>query len=266
MKNDPFSSFQENRTKQPESLPGGQSPGSDPFENFQAAMDAVIAGEIEVDSAEQLVDPVIWQRLVDGQLTHEQYLDILMFAELRPELWRPCALAFLQEQVLKSAISPLKGLRAKDSAAEPKSEPPKKEASTRSVVSTAGKSLAVALSSLAAGFLLTISLTTTTSPSGSSGPILATPVVAETNGFFQPKGCVKPIGTHISRRAISSEQFRKRGLKFSSEVPRTPVEISAEFDENEWNATRRFYVFRDQDGAIYYQPIDRFEINPKSSH
>jgi hypothetical protein len=53
------------------------------------------------------VNPLLWHRLVDGVLSEDEYRQMLVKLEMRPELWRDCALAFLEDQALKKALAGL---------------------------------------------------------------------------------------------------------------------------------------------------------------
>ncbi len=53
---------------------------------------------------EQWDQPIDWQeldRLVDGQLSDEEYRELIAEIELYPNGWRQCALAFLEHQALQ---------------------------------------------------------------------------------------------------------------------------------------------------------------------
>lgn len=50
-----------------------------------------------------------WQDVVDGQLTRDQLQELLVLCEQRPELWRRCAIAFLEEQALEQELKELTG-------------------------------------------------------------------------------------------------------------------------------------------------------------
>jgi hypothetical protein len=55
------------------------------------------------------VEPLFWHRLVDEELSEDQYRQMFVKLETRPELWRDCALAFLEDQALKKALRGLGG-------------------------------------------------------------------------------------------------------------------------------------------------------------
>jgi hypothetical protein len=50
-----------------------------------------------------------WDRLVDGELSREEYHDLLRSLDRHPDGWRRCALAFLEAQALRQALGQLVG-------------------------------------------------------------------------------------------------------------------------------------------------------------
>lgn len=54
-----------------------------------------------------LADDEAWQRVVDNELSTDELRQLVAACERRPELWRRCALAFLEEQALRSELEQL---------------------------------------------------------------------------------------------------------------------------------------------------------------
>ena len=45
-----------------------------------------------------------WQRVVDNELTADEFKELVAVCDQHPELWRCCAIAFLEEQALRSEL------------------------------------------------------------------------------------------------------------------------------------------------------------------
>jgi hypothetical protein len=69
-------------------------------------------------------DHLVWQRLVDNRLSDEEYRQLLLDLETKPGLWRACALAFLEDQAVKQALSAWRSHGAEARAAGGRSERP----------------------------------------------------------------------------------------------------------------------------------------------
>lgn len=57
------------------------------------------------------IDSLVWERLVDSQLPEGQYEELLSSMEQQPELYRDCAMAFLERQAWTEAMQEM-GLKA----------------------------------------------------------------------------------------------------------------------------------------------------------
>src|SRR5690348_10143051 len=53
---------------------------------------------------QQWPDDETWQRVVDNDLTAGELKKLFAACEQRPELWRCCALAFLEDQAVRSEL------------------------------------------------------------------------------------------------------------------------------------------------------------------
>ncbi len=99
--------------------PVAGAPEFDTFEGFDLFAEDSELGDILTEAqilglrfGSGEVDVNIWQRLVDCKLSDEQYQSILELMEIRPALWRDCALAFLEDQALRRSFAGL-GLEAR---------------------------------------------------------------------------------------------------------------------------------------------------------
>ena len=63
---------------------------------------------IMADQHKQNLDEAQQQiaRLVDGELTESEQHQLLLWLEAHPDQWRTCALAFVEDQVLRNALEP----------------------------------------------------------------------------------------------------------------------------------------------------------------
>jgi hypothetical protein len=87
----------ENTEGSEDNLPPHLSGGSRPY---QAWMD-----DRSVSESVSSVDSLTWQRLVEDRLDDEQYRELLVMMETTPNLWRDCALAFLEDQAIKKSLA-----------------------------------------------------------------------------------------------------------------------------------------------------------------
>lgn len=61
----------------------------------------------EVDAVDDTVDDAALDRLVEGELTETARRELLMQLDAMPDGWRRCALAFLEAQAWRTALSPM---------------------------------------------------------------------------------------------------------------------------------------------------------------
>ena len=59
----------------------------------------------DVSHSERVFDPRIFDRLVDGELSEAERRELLQMLDRRPDGWRRCALAFLEQQTWGQALA-----------------------------------------------------------------------------------------------------------------------------------------------------------------
>lgn len=69
------------------------------------------------ESASSHVDHL--DRLVDGELTNDEYRDLLIWLERQPDGWRRCALAFLEAQAWRKVMGEISNVPLPRDASEP---------------------------------------------------------------------------------------------------------------------------------------------------
>lgn len=74
--------------------------------DWDSGVDSVGSWEDAVRGSEDVkIAAEWWMRLVHDELSEEQYAELMDLLELYPALWRDCALAFLEDQALKKALT-----------------------------------------------------------------------------------------------------------------------------------------------------------------
>lgn len=101
----PPSSSQHDPCAEHDSGPTGSSAQDSGFPEAGSLEDG--RWELEWPFASGAIDALTWQRLIDDQLPEPQYQELLATLEQNPELWRDCALAFLEQQAIQRALAPL---------------------------------------------------------------------------------------------------------------------------------------------------------------
>lgn len=216
------------------------------------------------------VDSLTWQRLVDNRLSDRDYQALLSRMEQRPELWRDCALAFLEKQAMEQAFQALgfdpdvvlsepaiartvtESSQAADriASAGPSTETRRAiedAAATRPVRSSWLRRIVIGFpATVAAAFLLYVSVTTWE-------PTEVPQITAPANSVSLNDFLIKTFGE------LSAEE-RQRVLQpamvdhVSPTVPVSPAILRA----RPVKARRDFYVVTNEEGRSLFIPVDYF--------
>ncbi len=206
-------------------------------------------------------------RLVDGELSNEEYQLLLATLEAQPQGWRRCALAFIEAQALGGELRNLRGEYLAPSE--------RVERTAKAPVATPARPGWLIGLALAAGFLIALPLGRFVFPSPTAAPAIVTaappaspriPADAVAHSSTDPLGRLRLTtddgqievpyydlqnGAHYLRndQGALAEQMLESLQRAGHLVERAPTVMPVELEN----------------GAQVYLPVDNYRITPVSS-
>lgn len=227
------------------------------------------------------VDPVLLDRLVDGELAETERRKLLLSLDRQPSGWRQCALAFLEAQCWRDLLGV-----ARDEAApvDPPSPAPENAAAAPAesvelaVPAAANLTLArrklprhwLWIGEMAASFLIAFSLglwirgglSTTTVRSG--GPMAAAPSAINTGETRTVEVFAEGAGGQVEKMQVPLVDNSRLGWWQSQPAATVPDDVrrAVERAGGQIRQERKYFPVQLPDGRRALMPIDQIDVVP----
>jgi hypothetical protein len=224
---------------------------------------------------ENLFDPQLLDRLVDGELSESERRSLLDALEQQPRGWRQCALAFLEARSWGESLSDYVRKPAADKAGESPARSESAATAAQRNESRPGSRFGGRMGwlAMAASFLVTFSLGMLLQRAwrpaaeiGQPSPYAVAPAAAPTGGGLQTvKLAVEGTGggeQTVEVPLVDGSQLGEAWLR--EQMPAIPSQVRAALERSghEIQQQRAYWPIELKDGRRALVPVDQIEVRP----